>query len=248
MRSPDGWRATRNGACTRPGVTWQRIRIRFTTSMFLANRLPVAVRTAPFPLLVASGVLEPEDADRLRADFPRYGEAGFFPWKEADCGVAINALVAELTAPAVADLLGDRLGVERLSQYPPLVTLCRSLNSRHGSVHTDSQSKIVTALLYLNTAWPHGSAGSLRFLAQSTDIASQVVPEVPPLYGNFVAFRRTGNSFHGHLPFQGERLALQVAWLADAEAHARKTRRGNTSRTFKKLLGGLDRWWKRRDA
>ena len=128
------------------------------------------------------------------------------------------------------------------------MTLCRSLNSRHGSIHTDSQSKIVTALLYLNAGWPHGSAGSLRLLAQPADIDSQVVPEVPPVYGNFVAFRRTGNSFHGHLPLQGERLAIQVAWLADAAAHARKTRRGTTSRTLKRLLGGLDRWWKRREA
>lgn len=216
--------------------------------MFLADRLPLAARTAPFPLLVASGMLESVHADRLRADFPRYGEAGFFPWNAADCGPSINTLVAELTAPAVADAIGQRLGVERLSQYPPLVTLCRSLNSRHGSIHTDSQSKIATALLYLNAEWPHGPAGSLRLLAQPADIASQVVPEILPVYGNFVAFRRTRNSFHGHLPFEGERLALQVAWLADAAAHARKTRRGNTSRTLKKLLGGLDRWWKRRAA
>ena len=92
MRSPDGWRGARNGACTRPGVTWQRIRIRFTTSMFLADRLPVAVRTAPFPLLVASGVLEPDYADRLRADFPCYGEAGFF-------------LASNVPSPAPAALL-----------------------------------------------------------------------------------------------------------------------------------------------
>ena len=216
--------------------------------MFLAEQLPVAVQAAPFPLLVASGMLESAQAERLRADFPRYREAGFLPWAPGDCGAAVNALVAELTAPALADALGLRLGVEHLSQYPPLVTLCRSLNSRHGSIHTDSQSKIVSALLYLNAEWPHGSAGALRFLAHGADIETQVVPQVPPVYGNFVAFRRTGNSYHGHLPFEGERLAIQVAWLADAEALARKTRRGNTSRVLKRLLGGVDRWWKRREA
>jgi hypothetical protein len=248
MRSPDGWRVTRDRTCTRTGVVWQRIRIRPVTSMFLVDRLPVAVPAAPFPLLVASGVLEPAHADRLRADFPCYREAGFFPWTAADCGESLNILVAELTESAVADAIGQRLGVERLSRYPPLVTLCRALNSRHGSIHTDSQSKIVTVLLYLNADWPHGSAGSLRLLAQPADIGAQVVPEVPPVYGNFVAFRRTGNSFHGHLPFQGERLAIQVAWLADAAAHARKTRRGNRSRALKKLLGGVDRWWRRRET
>ena len=109
MRSPHGWRATRDRTCTRPGVPWQRIRIRSAISMFLVDRLPVAVPGAPFPLLVASGVLEPAYADRLRADFPCYREAGFFPWNAADCGESINTLVAELTEPAVADTIGERL-------------------------------------------------------------------------------------------------------------------------------------------
>jgi hypothetical protein len=68
------------------------------------------------------------------------------------------------------------------------------------------------------------------------------------VYGNVVAFRRAENSFHGHLPFEGDRLTIQIAWLADVAAHARKTRRGRTSRAIKKLLGGLDRWWKPRTA
>lgn len=214
--------------------------------MLITDRLPAAVPAAPFPLVIAAGMLDPAQAERLRADFPRYRGAGFFPHAGGDCGPSINTLVSELTAPAFADALGERLGVERMSRYPALVTLCRSLNLRHGNIHTDSQSKIVTALAYLNAEWPHGAAGTLRFLARKDDIEAQVAPSVPPVYGNFVAFRRSDNSFHGHLPFEGERLAIQVAWLADAEAHARKTRRGYTSRVIKKLLGGLDRWWKPR--
>ncbi|GAB3373234.1 hypothetical protein GCM10027431_24540 [Lysobacter rhizosphaerae] len=216
--------------------------------MLLADHLPAAALPAPFPLLTAAGMLDPASADRLRADFPRYRGAGFFPYEARDCGPAINALVAELTAPAFADVIGERLGVERLSQYPPLVTLCRSLNLRHGNIHTDSQSKIVTALVYLNAEWPHGAAGSLRFLANQADIEDQVAPQVLPVYGNVVAFRRADNSFHGHLPFEGDRFTIQIAWLADVAALARKTRRGRTSRVIKKLLGGLDRWWKPRAA
>jgi hypothetical protein len=209
--------------------------------------LPAAA-IAPFPLLTAEGVLDPAAATALRGDFPRYRGAGFFPHETDDCGPALNALVTELTAAPFADAIGARLGVERLSQYPALVTLCRSLNRRHGNIHTDSQSKIVTALVYLNADWPHGDAGSLRFLANITDIDAQVAPQVAPLYGNLVAFRRTHNSFHGHLPFEGDRLTIQIAWLTDAAAYARKTRRGRTSRALKKLLGRIDRWWKPRAA
>ena len=216
--------------------------------MLLADHLPATALAAPFPLLTAVDMLDPAQADALRHDFPRYRGAGFFPHEAADCGPAINALVAELTASAFADAIGARLGIERLSQYPALVTLCRSLNRRHGNIHTDSQSKIVTALVYLNPDWPHGAAGSLRFLANTDDIEAQVAPQVLPVYGNLVAFRRTEHSFHGHLPFEGDRYTIQIAWLADAAAHARKTRRGRTSRAIKKLLGGLDRWWKPRAA
>jgi hypothetical protein len=216
--------------------------------MLRIDHLPESALAAPFPLVTAAGLLDPARADELRRDFPRYRGAGFFPYEDGDCGPAINALVAELTAPAFADAIGARLGVERLSQYPALVTLCRSLNRRHGNIHTDSQSKIVTALIYLNADWPHGDAGALRFLADVADIQTQVAPQVAPVYGNLVAFRRTHNSFHGHLPFEGDRYTIQIAWLADAAAYARKTRRGRTSRALKKLLGGLDRWWKPRAA
>ncbi|MBS0302906.1 MAG: 2OG-Fe(II) oxygenase, partial [Proteobacteria bacterium] len=53
--------------------------------------------------------------------------------------------------------------------------------------------------------------------------------------------KRADNSFHGHLPYEGERRVIQVAWLTSEEEKLRKTQRGKFSRLFKKLLGGLDR-------
>jgi hypothetical protein len=54
-------------------------------------------------------------------------------------------------------------------------------------------------------------------------------------------FKRADNSFHGHLPFEGERRVIQVAWLTSEEETLRKTQRGKVSRLFKKLFGGLDK-------
>ena len=207
------------------------------------------VRDAPFPLLVAHDMLDPASVSALDGDFPRYRGAGYFPHAANDCGDSVNALVAELTAPAFADALGQRLGIERLSQYPPLVTICRSLNLRHGSIHTDSMSKVASALLYLNPRWPSEThAGCLRFLAAPNDIEATLVPEIPPVYGTLAAFKRTDCSYHGHLPFEGERHVIQVAWLVDAAAKARKTRRGRLSRFVKWLTGRVDRdYGKHRD-
>jgi len=198
---------------------------------------------APFPLLIAHDVLDPLAAASLGEDFPRYRGAGFFPYAAADCGPSMNALVGELTSATFADHVGALLGIERLSQYPVLVTICRALNLRHGTIHTDSQSKIASALVYLNPDWAPSHAGCLRFLSGGNDIEALVAPEIKPVYGALTAFRRTDNSFHGHLPYEGERRVIQIAWLVDAAAVDRKTRRGRFSRAIKWLSGRVDGWF-----
>lgn len=199
------------------------------------------IRNEPFAFLVATEMLPPAEQPNLAADFPKYSGAGFFPYDESDCGPSVRALVESLTRPSVADAIGARLGIPDLGRYPTLVTLCRSMNKRHGTIHTDSASKVVTALVYLNPTWPETSEGCLRFLRCIDDIDDLVVPEIRPLYGTMAAFRRAPNSFHGHLPCEGERHVIQVAWLTSEEEKSRKTRRGRMSRLFKKLFGRFDR-------
>ncbi|MEO8460592.1 MAG: 2OG-Fe(II) oxygenase [Dokdonella sp.] len=195
----------------------------------------------PFSFLIAEGVLPESARVALANDFPRYPSAGFFPHEPADCGPGINGLIDQLTSPAFADAVGGLLGIDHLAQYPSLVTICRLLNKRHGTIHTDSRSKIATALIYFNKSWSHGSEGCLRFLNRIDAIDDTVAPEIKPVYGNFVMFRRADNSFHGHLPHEGERRVIQIAWLTSADEMLRKTRRGKFSRLFKKLFGSLDR-------
>ena len=204
------------------------------------ERPDTLVRQAPFPYMIAHGQLPDEARGDLERDFPHYPSAGFFPWDPTDCGPSINALVEQLTAPAFAGLIGQRLGIPDLGRYPTLVTLCRLMNKRHGTIHTDSRSKVATALLYLNPQWPDTSDGCLRFLEKIDDIDAMLAPELPPLYGEFAVFKRCDNSFHGHLPYEGERRVIQVAWLTSEEEKLRKTKRGKFSRLFKKLFGKLD--------
>src|SRR5437899_5532978 len=123
------------------------------------DRADTAVREQPFCFLVARAQLPEQAASELERDFPKYSGAGFFPYEDKDCGPSINRLITELTDPAVASAVGAKLGIERLGQYPTLVTLCRALNKRHGTIHTDSKSKVATALLYLNESWPDTSDG-----------------------------------------------------------------------------------------
>jgi hypothetical protein len=199
------------------------------------------VREQPFSFLIATGQLPVDLAEDLSRDFPRYASAGFFPHESDDCGPMVNRLVDRLVSREFADAIGARLGLPELGTYPSLVTICRSLNLRHGTIHTDSRSKIATALIYLNETWPPISEGCLRFLERIDDIDALVVDEVRPVYGTLAAFRRADNSFHGHLPHEGERRVIQVAWLTSEAEKLRKTKRGRFSRLFKKLFGALDR-------
>lgn len=205
------------------------------------DRPDTLIRNEPFSFLVAHGQLPDEARTELDRDFPKYSGAGFFPYDEKECGTSIRALVDVLTAPTFANAVGARLGIADLGQYPTLVTICRHLNKRHGTIHTDSKSKVATALLYLNPSWHDTSDGCLRFLSKIDDIDATVAPEVKPLYGEFVIFKRADNSFHGHLPYEGERRVIQVAWLTSEEEKQRKTQRGLATRFFKKLAGGLDK-------
>lgn len=205
------------------------------------NRADAFVRAQPFVFLIAHELLPSDAQAALARDFPRYSNAGFFPHESSDCGPSINRLIEELTSREFADAIGGRLGMADLGAYPSLITICRSLNKRHGTIHTDSRSKIATALIYLNETWPDISEGCLRFLNRIDDIDDLVVPEVRPLYGTLVAFRRADNSFHGHLPHEGERRVIQVAWLTSEDEKLRKTKRGKFSRLFKKLFGAFDR-------
>ena len=199
------------------------------------------VQHEPFPFVIASGQLPDAAQDDLREDFPRYSGAGFFPYAAEDCGPSVNRLVEALTARPFADALGEKLGIPNLGAYPTLVTICRALNKRHGTIHTDSKSKVATALIYLNESWPDTSDSCFRFLNRIDDIDDLAAPEIKPLYGAIAAFKRADNSFHGHLPYEGERRVIQVAWLTSEEEKARKTQRGKLSRFFKKLFGGIDR-------
>lgn len=197
------------------------------------------VRSEPFPLLVAKDMLPRDIMPVLREDFPRLGGAGYLPYEADQCGDTINALIGRLVEPGFANALGEKLGIDNLAQYPTYVSISRSLKKRHGNIHTDGKSKIATALLYLNDDWAETSSGCLRFLNRMDDYEDTVVPEIPPVYGTLAAFKRADNSFHGHLPFQGERRVIQVAWLVSAEDKARKSKRGRLSHKLKKLQSWL---------
>lgn len=194
----------------------------------------------PFPHLISSDVLPEARRGELERDFPDISITGFVPPEDYAAGDSFNELVADVTSVAFAKLLGAKFGVD-LASKPTLVTVRKWSEGAAGRPHTDGADKLVTALVYLNRQWA-AQTGCLRILP-SQDIDAPGAREVPPTFGNFVAFRRSDNSWHGHLPFRGERRVLQIAWCVSEEAIARKRKRHGQSSLLKKALSFGTRHW-----
>jgi hypothetical protein len=194
------------------------------------------VQDKPFPFLTATNFLPDELRPQIAADFPKYTRPGFFPMEDRECGPTVRAIVRSLENPAFANRLGELLGVPNLGSLPSIVTIRKWSKETDGRIHNDGRVKVVTGLLYLNETWPDTSDGCFRVLTDSESFDHMAGPEVKPLYGYFGAFRRTDNSWHGHLPFVGERRVIQIAWLTSLEEKLRKEKRGRFTRLLKSLF------------
>jgi Rps23 Pro-64 3,4-dihydroxylase Tpa1-like proline 4-hydroxylase len=98
-----------------------------------------------------------------------------------------------------------------LSDAEVVTTLRGYSRSKDGQIHTDSKTKILTVLLYLNPNW-HSSVGNLRLLKINNSL-DNYIKEIPSEFGNLVAFKVTDDCWHGFEPFEGKRLSIQLNYI-----------------------------------
>ena len=192
------------------------------------------LRRDPFDHVVLPAFVRPEALAAVARDFPAVAAPGSFPAASLAGGPTVTALLSELQGPAVADAFSEKFGVA-LADRPRLITVRGRCQAKDGEIHTDSATKILTVLIYLNTGWSDGG-GRLRLLRSADDIEDYVA-EVPPAGGALVAFRRSERSWHGHLPFVGERRSIQLNWLTSAAVLRRERLRHAGSAAVKRLRG-----------
>src|SRR6185312_1707638 len=120
-----------------------------------------------------------------------------------------------------------------LDGRPTMITLRGYSDGKDGGIHTDSATKLITVLLYMNHDW-QDPAGRLRLLRRADDLEDYAA-EVPPLAGTMVAFRRSARSFHGHRAHLGERRSIQLNWVTDAGVVRRELGRHRWSARLKAL-------------
>lgn len=187
----------------------------------------------PYRHIVGEGVLSPMTAAAIRADFPQTTSAGFLAAEDLPRRGAYDDLLHDLESEDLARLLTGKLDLQ-LEGRPRLITVRRWSRLKDGRIHTDSESKIATMLVYLNERWDR-RGGAIRVLRSGSDFGN-CAREVPPLEGNVFAFRRSDTSWHGHLPFKGERLVVQLTYLVSAEAAGRKRRNAGVQSILKRIF------------
>lgn len=199
----------------------------------LARLAAAPAADAPFPYVVAEGLVAPDALAQVGADFPAVGRSGLFPLSAVAGGPAFARLAEDLRQPMFAALIGGKLGLD-LSGLPMMITVRGVCGPRDGRTHVDSRDKAATGILYLNDAAWDAEGGRLRLL-RSADL-DDVIAEVPPTGGTLIAFRRTENSWHGHRPFEGPRRYLMFNWLRSEAALAKNVGRHRISAAFKRLV------------
>ena len=186
----------------------------------------------PFDFLVVPGFVKDEARAAINADFPRVDLPGSFPLSGLPYGPAFAALIDELRGEVVRESFESKFGID-LSGRPIMLTVRSRCSEKDGQIHTDSASKIITILIYMNPGW-EGAGGRLRLLRSGTDLDDFVV-EVPPEDGTLICFRRSDNSWHGHKPFNGPRRAIQMNWVNSQKVLRYETTRHRISAVLKRM-------------
>lgn len=190
----------------------------------------------PFEYLVVPEFVKPQVREAISDDYPKVKKAGSFPLSEVTFGPKFKALTDDLNGPEFRAAVGRKFLID-LTGRPTMITVRGRCSEKDGKIHTDSKTKIITVLLYLNSKWE--SAGGRLRLLQSGNNLDDMVLELPPVAGTLLVFKRSDNSWHGHKPFAGERRVIQLNWVTDEEVVRREQRRHRFSATIKKILGPL---------
>jgi hypothetical protein len=193
---------------------------------------PVSMR--PFPYLIVPGFLRADARAAISADFPDVVHPGSFPLSTLRYGPAFARFIADLEAPALARIVAEKLKLD-LTACPTMITVRGQSREADGKIHTDSRTKLVTALIYMNEAW-ESPRGRLRLVRSATDL-NDVIAEVPPERGTLLLFKNEPNAWHGFEPFQGPRRVIQLNWVTSASVVRREQRRHRVSAFFKRLFG-----------
>lgn len=185
----------------------------------------------PFEFVVVPGFVRAAALADLQRDFPEVAGPGSFPLQGLAPGPAFRDFIDELDGPRFMEAVEEKFAID-LSGRPTMFTVRGWCRRRDGRIHTDTETKLITVLIYMNPEWD-GQGGRLRLLRSPR--LDDYAAEVPPAAGTLLAFRRSERSFHGHEPYEGRRRALQMNWVTEPRVVEQELARHRLSAAIKRL-------------
>jgi hypothetical protein len=179
------------------------------------------VADTPFRHILVKNFLPPAALARVHAELPRRDKGGSFPPEALHLGPNAKALMAEMEGNRLKQIVAAKLGLD-LSDAPNMLTVRLYCREKDGQIHTDSDAKRVTLLLYLNPDNDHFAAqeGCLRLLRSQDNLEDYAI-EVPPTNGTLLVFPNGPTTWHGHRTYVGQRFSLQLNYMTnDAKARS----------------------------
>lgn len=189
----------------------------------------------PYDYFLGSGILKEEAVPELKRDFPEIQKPGYLTVDEVGLKGRFKTLIEELESPEFTEEISKKWGRD-MHPYPRLTTIMKRSQPKYGAIHTDGPSKVMTMLVYMNDEWQQDEGGRLRVLYDQKNYDHYKL-EVPPVMGTMFAFLRSDNSWHGHLPFAGERRVVQIAWVKSQADVDRKKKHNKLAQVFKGIFG-----------
>lgn len=198
------------------------------------------VERDPFEYLIVKNFVDHEKLKGVLADYPAVPGPGSHPPAGLNISGHFKELIDELLGPSFQNIVEEKFDVD-LTDRPTMYTVRDFCRARDGKIHTDSKTKIITVLLYMNDDSWENSTGRLRLLRNDSDLENYVA-EVEPAGGTLLIFKRSDNSWHGHHSFEGKRRAVQLNWVTDQSVVDQEQGRHGFSSAIKRLFQPALSW------
>ncbi|WP_296283229.1 2OG-Fe(II) oxygenase [uncultured Acinetobacter sp.] len=192
------------------------------------------VSSTPYPFFVVENALADNEVQAVIQDFPKIEQGGSFNIEDVEIKPNFDRFLKSLDTPEFRQILTDKFDVN-VMEHPMMITLRGYSRQKDGRIHSDSKSKLLTILIYLNESWDAPN-GRLRILNDDKDI-NNYVAEINAGPGSLVAFKVTDNGWHGYIPYEGQRQSIQINFLTSEKANAKHKFFHGLSAKVKKIFG-----------